>query len=103
MKKEEMKAAKTDNHDCNVIWKRDKINEGQKLYSIGVETRVIRRRYCGQVEYLVLSTGSSSNQQLIFSNPFFLFLTFSLQFFVGFFFFLQLFSTFFNFLHSLST
>lgn len=30
-KKEEMKAAKTDNHNCNVIWERDKRNEGQKL------------------------------------------------------------------------
>ena len=65
---------------------------------------VIRRRYCGHVEqYLVLSTGSSSHQQLIFGNPFLLFLTFSLQFFVGFFFFLQLFFSFFNFLHSLPT
>ena len=30
-KKEEMKAAKTDNHNCNVIWERDKRNEGRKL------------------------------------------------------------------------
>ena len=30
-KKEKMKAAKTDNHDCNVIWEREKRTEGQKL------------------------------------------------------------------------
>ena len=30
-KKEEMQAAKTDHHNCNVIWERDKRNEGQKL------------------------------------------------------------------------
>ena len=30
-KKEEMKAAKADNHNSDVIWERDKRNEGQKL------------------------------------------------------------------------
>lgn len=30
-KKEEMKAVKTDHHNCNVIWERDKRNEGRKL------------------------------------------------------------------------
>ena len=30
-KKEEMKAAKADNHNHDVIWERDKRNEGQKL------------------------------------------------------------------------
>ena len=30
-KKEEMQAAKTDHHNCNVIWERDKRNEGRKL------------------------------------------------------------------------